>query len=191
MSYNNSSNLGPLPQGWIEEKDQQGRSYFVNTAVPNPSAVWEDPRLSQQQPPQYQQQQANQYAPPSDNSYQQQQGQGQGQSPYPPVSSQGQDPNDKGLMSNMMGKITGQNQNQAQQNPNYSQQYNGQQYQAQPQCEPPACSGLAPLRRTLTGRDSPGGPALQTLDRPPCRCPPRPATTTTSCTEPEGWPQAR
>lgn len=135
MSYNSSSNLGPLPQGWIEEKDPQGRSYFVNTAVPNPQAVWEDPRLTNQQqaPPQYQQQQ-NQYAPPSDNSYQQQQ-QSQGQSPYPPVTSQGQDQNDKGLMSNMVGKITGQNQNQAQNNPNYSQQYNGQQYTAQPQCE--------------------------------------------------------
>ena len=136
MSYNNSTNLGPLPQGWIEEKDPQGRPYFVDTSAPDPHAVWEDPRLSQQHaPPQYQQQQ-NQYAPPSDVPYQQLgQGQSQGQSPYPPVTSQGQDQNDKGLMSNMVGKIIGQNQNQAQANPNYSQQYNGQQYTAQPQCE--------------------------------------------------------
>ena len=179
MSYsNNPASLGPLPQGWIEEKDPQGRSYFVDTTQPNPHAVWDDPRA--QQAPQYQQHQ-NQYAPPSDGQYQQ--AGAQGQSPYPPVSGVASE-GDKGLMSSMMGKVTGQNQNIAQNNPQYTQQYNGQQYSAQPQCELSVSACFpSPTRRNA----NPPRPRLthpQTRARPRRRFPP-PAEITTCFMAPE------
>ncbi|GAA6033950.1 hypothetical protein JCM8097_000424 [Rhodosporidiobolus ruineniae] len=116
-----------LPPGWIAERDQQsGVWYFVNTSVPNPQAVWEDPR------PAYYANGGgsspyggqNQYAPPP--------AQG-GSSPYPqqPVQQQGGQASsyygqgvatqgqpsvgapatgdmDKGLLSNLMGGKTNQ-----------------------------------------------------------------------------------
>ncbi|KAI5480489.1 hypothetical protein MNV49_000642 [Pseudohyphozyma bogoriensis] len=49
MSYPPPSSdppLGPLPPGWIEERNPQGIPYYVNTYAQNPVAQWEDPRKS-------------------------------------------------------------------------------------------------------------------------------------------------
>jgi hypothetical protein len=45
-------NLGPLPQGWIQQIDQAtGKPFFVNTMVNPPQTSWTDPRMMQQAPP--------------------------------------------------------------------------------------------------------------------------------------------
>ncbi|GAA5918733.1 hypothetical protein JCM1841_006267 [Sporobolomyces salmonicolor] len=177
MSYAPSGpETRPLPPGWISEFDgARGLPYFVNTSLPNPQAVWEDPRpayyaalTSSGSGSPYPALQPNQYAPPSTTPYPQQSQSPypQSQSPYPqqPVQQQQgqgqaagyyaqpdpQQPSEKGLLSGLGGLMGGKT----------NQQQQGQYGYPQPQQQPSGSSSPFNKNTLLAGGAGVGIAAL-------------------------------